>query len=79
MGVKDHNPIDLPSVPQGHADHMPSLVAALLKQKLINMHVTFDLLTYHHVLLTEVRSGCKFKGCMPLDTQTGGKTSMGSG
>jgi len=77
--VKDNNLIDLPSVPQGHANHMPPSVAALLKQKLINMHVTFDLLTYCRVLLTEVRFGCKFKECMPLHTQTGGKTSMGRG
>jgi len=37
-----------------HADHMPPLAAALLKQKQSNRHVTFDLFTYCHVLLTEV-------------------------
>jgi len=42
-----------------HADHMLPSAAALLKQKLSNMHVIFDLFTYCRVLLTEVRSVCK--------------------
>ena len=49
-----------------------------LKQRLINMHVTFGIFTYCRVLLMEVRSGCKSRECMPSDTQTGGKTSMSS-
>ena len=36
-----------------HADHIPPPAAALLKQKPINMPVTFDLSVYCHVLLTE--------------------------
>ena len=56
-----------------HAGHVLSSAAALLKQKLINMHVIFDLLIYCCVLLTEVRSGCKSREHMPSDTQTGCK------
>ena len=33
------------------ADHIPQSAAVLLKQKLINMHVTFDLSSYSRVLL----------------------------
>ena len=38
---------------------MPTLTGAPLKQKLINVQVTFDL---SHVLLTEARSDCKSIG-----------------
>ena len=55
--------------------HMPPLAGALLKQKLINVHVTFDL---SHVLLTEARSDCTSREHMPSDTQAGVETNMGS-
>jgi len=61
-----------------HADHMPPSAAALLKQKLFNMHVTFDVSTYCCVLLMEVRFVSKSREHMQSDTQTGGKTNMSS-
>jgi len=60
------------------ADHMPPSGAALLEQKVINMHVTFDLPRYCPVLLMEVSSGCKSTECTPSDTQTGSNTGMSS-
>ena len=55
--------------------HMPPLASVLLKQKLINVQVTFDL---SHLLLTEARSDCKSREHMPSDTQAGVEKNMGS-
>ena len=60
------------------ADCMPPSAATLFEQKVINVHVTFDLASYCHAFLGEVRSACKSRECMPSDSQSGGKTSMSS-
>jgi len=60
------------------ADCMPPSAATLFEQKVINMHVTFDLASYCHVFLGEVRSACKSREHMQSETQTGGETSMSS-